>query len=145
MAALKQSVWTGSWHGLKNIILIKRKNEKKNPSLWHNPSYSLDPATGKLVEHLLVQRFVLVLGPRGQKNIASNELVHHLTVHLGTDEGQAGLICKLYCYLEKKRKGFTEKMTKEQKHRKQKMQNTSAPSWSPSWHSIASCYWSARS
>lgn len=58
-----------------------------------------DPAAGQLVEHLLVQRLVLVLGPRGQEDVAPDELVHHLAVHLGADEGQFGLVGELHRHL----------------------------------------------
>lgn len=58
-----------------------------------------DPAAGQLVEHLLVQRLVLVLGTRGQEDVAADELVHHLAVHLGADEGQLGLVGELHRHL----------------------------------------------
>lgn len=58
-----------------------------------------DPAAGQLVEHLLVQRLVLVLGTRGQEDVAADELVHHLAVHLGAYEGQLGLVGELHRHL----------------------------------------------
>lgn len=58
-----------------------------------------DPAAGQLVEHLLVQRLVLVLGTRGQEYVAADELVHHLAVHLGADKGQLGLVGELHRHL----------------------------------------------
>lgn len=58
-----------------------------------------DPAAGQLIEHLLIERLVLVLGARGQEDVAADELVHHLTVHLRTNEGQTGLVCKLHRHL----------------------------------------------
>lgn len=45
-----------------------------------------DPATGELVEHFLIQRLILVFCSCGQENIATDKLVHHLTVHLGAGE-----------------------------------------------------------
>lgn len=38
------------------------------------------PAAGQLVEQLLVQRLVVVLGARRHENVAADEFVHHLAV-----------------------------------------------------------------
>ena len=40
----------------------------------------LQPAAGQLVEHLLVQRLVLVAGSHREEDVAADELVHDLAV-----------------------------------------------------------------
>lgn len=72
------------------------------PFYWAQMFSLSDPATGELVEHFLIKRFILVLGPRGQENVATNELMYHLAVHLGAGERQTGLISELHCDLEQK-------------------------------------------
>lgn len=106
----------------KNQNTRKRVNEQKSQAPHATPPpvllrFSLsDPATGELVEHFLIKRLILVLGPRGQENVATDELVHHLTVHLGAGERQTGLISKLHCNLEKNipRTGFENMKCVEQ-------------------------------
>lgn len=58
-----------------------------------------DPAAGQLIEHLLVEGLVLVLGARGQEDVAADELVDDLAVHLGADERQGRLVGKFHRHL----------------------------------------------
>lgn len=111
MAAFKQSLWPDVMAWLKNKHTRKRVNEQKSQAPHANPTplfcwaqrFTLsDPATGELVEHFLIKRLILVLGSRGEKNVATDELVHHLTVHLGAGERQTGLISKFHCNLKQK-------------------------------------------
>lgn len=80
---------------------------KETEEVWiKRCEWRSDPAAGQLVEHLLVQRLVLVLGARGQEDVAADELVHHFAVHLRTDERQAGLVRELHRDLPCEREGL---------------------------------------
>lgn len=57
-------------------------------------------AAGQLVEQVLVKRFILVLGAGGQKNVASDVLMHDFAIRTQAGECNGDVLVKLDSHLE---------------------------------------------
>lgn len=56
-------------------------------------------AAGQLVEQVLVKRFILVLGAGGQKNVASDVLMHDFAIRTQAGECNGDVLVKLDSHL----------------------------------------------
>lgn len=56
-------------------------------------------AAGQLVEQVLIERFILVLGAGGQENVASNVLMHYFAIRTQAGECNGDVLVKLDSHL----------------------------------------------
>lgn len=73
-----------------------RCNESRGHEV--HPGSFLSPC--EFMEQIFIECLVLVFGPRGEEDVASDELVDHLTVTAHTGEGCCHVLVKLYGHLK---------------------------------------------
>lgn len=61
--------------------------------------------TSQLVEQVLVKCLILVLGPGGQENVATDVFMHNLAIRTQAGERNGDILVKFDCHLEEEGTG----------------------------------------
>lgn len=65
-------------------------------------SFALFLTPSQLVEQVLIERFILVLGAGGQENVTTYVFMHDLAICTQAGERNGDILVKLNCHLEEK-------------------------------------------